>query len=186
MEAPGIDPNRLDETGWGVIFPAPRGKGDASFEIRAALQPLLDLRRKEAGRLYREFVDGDGYRSEDTKDSFLARQGVGPGPAQPERVPYYLLLAGGPDEIPFEFERGLSLNYAVGRIAFGSLDDYAAYARSVATTETATSVRGRSAALFGAAGSGGDGSSRWSAALLSRLGTSLPLPPADVERAVGT
>ena len=97
----GLDPGRLDEAGWGVIFPR---SGD-STALREALAPLLDLRREQAGkkqeRFFREFVGEDGYRDGESKVEFLARHGVGPGPADPDKVPYYLLLVGDPEAIPF-------------------------------------------------------------------------------------
>src|SRR4029077_6570064 len=39
---PGVEPNQLDTTGWGVIF-----HESASPDIRAALEPLLALRGRQ-------------------------------------------------------------------------------------------------------------------------------------------
>src|SRR6185436_8134657 len=73
----GLDPGKLDEAGWGVIFPC-----SADLEpMREALAPLLDLRRAQAGkrqeRYFREFVGEDGYRDGESKIEFLARHGAG-------------------------------------------------------------------------------------------------------------
>ena len=95
----GLDPLELGEVGWGVVF-AP----DVGPEVRDALRPLLDLRRQQAGALFRDFPAEKAYRPTDSYLDFLGRSGAGPGPADPEKVPYYLLLVGGPESIPFEFQ----------------------------------------------------------------------------------
>ena len=145
---PGVRLGDLAESGWGVIF-----HSEVDPEIREALRDLLDLRRAQAGRsqedFYREFVGDRGYRPGDTKSSFLARHGVGPGPVRPDRMPYYLLIVGGPEEIPFSFQRELDVRYAVGRIAFSTPAEYAQYARSVVKVELGCVNRQRCLTLFG-------------------------------------
>jgi hypothetical protein len=117
--------------------------------IRSALEPLLGLRQSQAGEQYREYAGPDGYRLDESKSAFLARHGVGPGPADPFKMPYYLLLAAGPESIPYEFEWQLSVEYAVGRIDFGDdLEAYANYARSVVAAETGKVQRRQRAVFF--------------------------------------
>jgi len=91
----GVDPKKLAETGWGVIF-----AHDADPAIKEALNELLTLRQGQAGDYYRIYENGDGYRPGESKTGFLARHGAGPGPADPVKVPYYLGRHPFPAEIP--------------------------------------------------------------------------------------
>ena len=73
--AEGVDAEKLDSAGWGVIFPA--GLTERSREaIREALKPLLDHRRSQAGETYQEYMDPEsGVRVGETKVDFLKRYG---------------------------------------------------------------------------------------------------------------
>jgi hypothetical protein len=154
----GIDPKKLEESGWGVIFPTypidQTEKLQQVAAIREALTPLLQLRLQQAGERFATWVQGAdrGFRvGSDAKNGYLARHGVGPGPADPNQVPYYLLLVGSPQEIPYHFQSQLDVQYAVGRIHFATLDEYDAYARSVVMAETGQVKLARHATFFGAA-----------------------------------
>jgi hypothetical protein len=144
----GVDEKDLAQAGWAVIF-----AGDADPAVEAALEPLLALRREQAGARYHRYTFDAG---KDTKDSFLARHGAGPGPADPERVPYYLLLVGSPAEIPYQVQSQLDVQYATGRLHFGTAAEYRTYAEGVVAAETGAVKLPRRASFLGVAHEGGD------------------------------
>lgn len=64
-------------------------------------------------------------------------------------MPYYLVLIGSPEAIPFEFQYALDLVAGVGRLDFPTLEEFTAYADSVVAHETdATRKTARRIELF--------------------------------------
>ncbi len=148
----GVDPTNLAQAGWAALFPA---KMDAQRkeQIKEALAPLLNHRQAQAGELFAIFEDGKGYRSGERKDEFFKRQEpeIRPGPADPQQMPFYVLLIGSPAEIPYSFQFQLDVMRAVGRIDFGDdLEAYARYAQSVVLAESGAVKLPHRAAFWGA------------------------------------
>lgn len=191
----GVDVRDLSQTGWGVVFAATRPESPeaaAQAAIREALQPLLELRRTQATRqderLFRVYAGPDGLRPGEGKQKFLARHGAGPGPADPKKVPYYLLLVGDPGALPYRVQQQLGVQRAVGRLHFDTVEEYAAYARSVVAAETGGLALPRRASFFGVANPD-DGATQASARhLVAPLADSLAAEPRfagwEIERCV--
>lgn len=140
------DPTRIDQTGWAVIFAR-----DADPAIIEALEPLLALRRAQAGELFRMFSGKSGYRAGESKSQFFSRFRIIDGPAEPEQLGYYVLIVGSPEVIPFSFQYQLDVMRGVGRIFFDTLAEYASYARSVVAAESGQVQLRRRAVFFGTA-----------------------------------
>jgi hypothetical protein len=127
----GMDPTKLEEAGWGIVF-----HEDTPQNVHAALAPLIEWRGKQAvGRL--KVLDYK--KGEQTRD-WYQRHRISAGNLDPEIVPYYLLLVGPPDQIPFDFQYLVGVEYAVGRLAFDTAAEYERYARSIVAYESAKSI----------------------------------------------
>jgi hypothetical protein len=143
----GVDPTDLAQTGWAVVFPA-----DVDPALIDALRPLVEHRRSQVGDERRiRILSGDqGYRAGESKLDFLLRVGASPaGPADPELFPYYILLVGDPDQIPFSLQYHLDVQYAVGRLDLANVEAYSNYANSVVAAERRTGIDPMRAAFFG-------------------------------------
>lgn len=148
------DISRVEDVGWAVIFPAAMNPA-LREEIKEALGPLLNHRRAQAGDLFRVCEGSDAYRTGERKDQYFRRVGIGAGLADPDEFPFYVLLVGTPDEIPFAFQYQLDVMRGVGRLDFGSdVEAYADYARAVVAAETGQVVLPRRAAFFAPANPG--------------------------------
>ncbi|MDZ4820667.1 MAG: DNA/RNA non-specific endonuclease [Planctomycetota bacterium] len=161
----GVAPDRVETAGWGVLASQATDR-----LILDALRPLLNHRKAQAGRFYKEFLGDNGFRQGESKDQFLSRNGMSPGPADPTKVPYYLLIVGDPQEIPFDFQYQFDVQYAIGRIWFNSVDEFARYAESVILAESGRVRLARKAVVFGTRHDG-DGATNLSAdQLITPLG----------------
>jgi hypothetical protein len=147
---PPNDPTKLSDAGWAVIFPVK----DSDPAVKEALAELLNLRQAQAGERFKIYEGGAGYRPGETKAEFFKRQKIGGGPADPEQMPYYVLIVGSPEQIPYEFQYQLDVMRGVGRIHFDSVEAYAKYARAVVMTEKGEVKLPRQASFFGAMSAG--------------------------------
>ena len=136
-----VDPTDYRQAGWGVVYH--NATPDA---VKRAVQPLLEHRRRQVqnDELVRELE----YRDGESWSLWLSRNGAGPGSVRPKKVPYYLLVVGPPDRIPFVFTSQLGMEYSVGRLHFEREADYDTYVRSLIDYETAASVPNDKAAVF--------------------------------------
>ena len=144
----GVDATKLAEAGWGVVYPH-----DVDPAVQEALKPLLEHRREQAAAVkeerYREFSGPEAHRPGERSSDFLVRHGIAPGmPVDPDKTPYYMLLVGDPERIPYRFQYQLDVTFAVGRIHFDSPEEYARYAESVVRAEK-TPMPSRDVVLFG-------------------------------------
>jgi hypothetical protein len=173
-----IDPNKLEEAGWGIIFP--KGVDPA---VRAALEPLIEHRRKQVGdpRLFKVFDGTAGYQPADSVVAWLSRFNAGLAVVDPlVGVPLYLTVVGSPEEIPFEFQYLLDTYWSVGRLCFETPAEYRAYATGVIAYETASTLpHGKRVAVFSVRNPGDRATAllmnQVAAPLVEGTGTSKPL-----------
>jgi hypothetical protein len=116
----------LAGVGWGVVL----AEGEDP-EIQRALEPLVALRRQQAGKLFRQVT----YHGE-TPARFRRDLGIAPGPVDPSRFPYHVLLVGGPERLPFELQFDLHRQHSVGRLDLGDPAAFARYAENAVQAET--------------------------------------------------
>jgi hypothetical protein len=106
----GINATEVAEAGWGIVFHC-----DEEPAVKDALAPLIEHRRKTVASDRLKVLE---YREGEGRAAWLARHDVSAGTVEPCKVPFYLLLVGSPDRIPFLFGHLLAVEYAVGRLGF--------------------------------------------------------------------
>ncbi len=136
-----VDPRDPGQAGWGIVFSVLE-----SIDVKAALEPLIEHRRRSIGERRTRVLE---YRPGERWSEWLARHNVAPAAVDPERIPYYLLLVGPPDAIPFEFQYLLDVEYAVGRLCLDGADAYRCYAESLIEQEQDAARPRRGMTLFG-------------------------------------
>ena len=136
------NPADITEVGWGVVF-----HENESEAVKTAIEPLIQHRRSQMGSV--DLVKTLTYHTNEQFKEWLGRHGLAPGSKDPAKIPYYLLLVGSPERIPFGFGHLLDIDYSVGRLDFDRPEDYAAYVATVITYENANSLlNGREAVFF--------------------------------------
>ena len=153
----GVELTKLEEAGWGVIF-----HEHVPQEVVAALEPLVKLRGKQAGDRCKVL---DYKQGEQVRD-WYRRHRISAGNVDPEIVPYYLLIVGPPDLIPFDFQYLLGVEYAVGRLDFETAAEYERYARSIADYEGASGIANGKEISFWGTRHAGDPATNLSASML--------------------
>jgi hypothetical protein len=136
------------EAGWGLLF-----YSGVPQAVRDALEPL---RQHRSGRLLPDWSPLH------TLNSWLRDQNISIINQDTSDLPYYILMVGRPDQIPFEYQYQLDRIRALGRLDLG--DDpapYRAYVDMVLACEKQPPVAKR--ALFAAARTDGDESTTLSA-----------------------
>lgn len=149
----GFDTRQLAAVGWGLVLPesvAAEFSAKHGVALRSTLEPLCALRKRQAGFLYRDDREKPLiYREGESAADFLRRYGLRKQDlVDPYRMPYYLLLVGSPEEIPYQVQFDLGVQYAVGRICFDSPEQYLAYAEGVVAASEGSVRRRQEMALF--------------------------------------
>ncbi|MCP4400017.1 MAG: hypothetical protein GY801_22260 [bacterium] len=135
-----VHAEKVTEAGWAIVF-----HRDEDEAVKKALEPLIEHRRKQINN--DNIVKTLEYQGDD-HEIWLANHGVGLGSVEPTKVPYYVLLVGSPERIPFVFGHNLNLEYAVGRLHFDKAEEYSHYAASVIDYETSDTVPHTRDAIF--------------------------------------
>ncbi|MFQ5859518.1 MAG: hypothetical protein ACE5LU_28300, partial [Anaerolineae bacterium] len=137
----GVHADDVTEAGWAVVF-----HEDEDPAVRDVLATLVEHRLKQVGDEKR--VKVLAYDGTQDATEWLASHGVARGNQRPWRVPYYLLLVGSPERIPFEFGRLLDAEYAVGRLHFDVVSQYDNYVASLIDYETSQAVPNSKEAVY--------------------------------------
>jgi hypothetical protein len=145
----GVDATKLEEAGWGIVYASNIGD-----EIKEALLPLVNWRRSQANKkkdLFKTYDFQPAYTNPQRgfRDFMRDNDAAPRDDADPEEMPYYLLLVGDPGQIPYTFQYALDVNRAIGRIYFNTVAEYANYAESVVAAERDGIRLNRRAAFWG-------------------------------------
>ncbi len=135
-----LKPEQIAEAGWGILTHAQEDPA-----VLQTLEPLFQHRLKQIGNpatVKKLTYNGEGFIG------WLASHNVAPGSVKPDKVPFYLLVVGNPERIPFEFTQLLDIEYAIGRLDLDSAADYGIYAQNVVEYETSQTVTNNKEVVF--------------------------------------
>ncbi|MGE5251438.1 MAG: hypothetical protein ACM3QS_14645 [Bacteroidota bacterium] len=125
--------------GWTLLVNRDDPRRDDYLRILCPLAKLRGMKNPEQPLLF----DGSPYT--DWQDWLLENY----TPTDLSDPPLYVLIVGGPEQVPFRFQSFLDASAAVGRLDFESPDDLAAYVEKVIALESAPApVVGREALFF--------------------------------------
>lgn len=146
-EVERITPDRGDprEVGWTFLVSGADPERDAIGDI---LEPLA-LHRGMADPAKPLVLDTDSPDEwfDWLNDSYYALD------LQGDTVPHYVLIAGGPERVPFRFQSILDAVASVGRVDFETLDDLKTYVDKIIRIETAPDPHvAREVVMFGTDG----------------------------------
>ncbi len=131
---PRKDRGNLKDVGWAIVF-----HKDEDVSVKNALEPLVEHRRQQINN--DDIVKVLEYRPDEKLANWLVRHGLSAnGQFIAKNVPYYVLLVGSPEKIPFLFGYLLDVEYAVGRLHFDTIDGYTNYVSSLIEYETRPSL----------------------------------------------
>jgi hypothetical protein len=132
-----IDSTDVKEAGWGIIY-----HPDTPAEVRNQLKKLVQHR---GGKEF-EYNPAKHHHGWDFQYEFKQGEGL----IDPEKIPYYLLIVGAPEQIPFNFQYELDFQHAVGRLYFDNVNAYENYLNNLFDYENAgqKSPRERRVAIF--------------------------------------
>lgn len=117
-----------EEVGWGLVI-----HKDEDKKVFQVLEPLIKHRN---GKVI--YYEGETKTEEWINKNQLEKE-----------APFYLLIAGSPERIPFEFQYLLDARFAVGRIHFETLEEYKNYVATVIDYEKEkTKPAGKKAVFF--------------------------------------
>jgi hypothetical protein len=182
---PVVDTDRpwdLSETGWGVVF-GPK----VDRTTRLYFDELIEHRRDQVGRGKPDYVRICEYREGEATYDFLLRNGANPTmAADPDRLPFYLLLVGDPESLPFQFQYELDVQYAVGRLCFDTPEEYRSYVKKLIAAEGKAPGLPRRRTFFGARNEGDETTQTTTDELVEPLTGSIVEPGSgwDVQKVV--
>jgi hypothetical protein len=83
---------------------------DCDPSVRLGLQPLIELRKKQAGDLFKLFEGPSAPAPGEPAVKWINRNGATLDVVDPSNgIPYFLLLVGSPESITFEFQYTLDI-----------------------------------------------------------------------------
>lgn len=141
---PSAEESRIESAGWAIVF-----HKHEEPAVRNALEPLIQHRKTQVPPERFKQLEYPSPNGATVPRMWLHAYGVGRGSVRPKRVPFYLLVVGSPERIPFEFTRDLAVEYCVGRLYFPTAGEYSRYVNSLLEYERGTIRTTREVVFFG-------------------------------------